>query len=142
LDGLARPPQPFAVLPAPPAVTIMGLENTARSENGGPPDGEIAATTLEAGQRATMSVTLAPDRCTSFVGQGGLGVIELDLFLTPAGAPATIAQQDTGVGPIAVLGARGECLAAGGAVPASGELHVQVRRGRGLVLVRTYRRPR
>ena len=41
-----------------------------------------ASSTLAEGQRASIPVKLPLDACVVFIAQGGLGIMELDLFLT------------------------------------------------------------
>ena len=135
----------LALVPAalPPKVTAIALADTARGEAPGMrPAEEIAAATLPEGKRATMAVTLAPGSCATFIAQGGLGVIEVDLFLVLAdrSAGARILAQDRGVGPIAVIGGHGRCYKNPRDTPLAAELHTTVRRGSGVVLVRGYRK--
>jgi hypothetical protein len=103
--------------------------------------GDVFVATLAEGQRATMPVKLSPGECATFIAQGGLGVIEVDLFLTQGdGAAARIIGQDPATGPIAVIGGHGQCFAG---APGSGTLatlNAAVRRGAGVVLVGEYRK--
>jgi hypothetical protein len=143
---MARTSPPAAALsqpPAPPRVTALALANTARGEALGMRAEEpVASATLREGERAALPVRIAPGECATFLAQGGLGVVEVDLFLTPAGAPAAdVLVEDPTSGPIAVLGGRGACFPNRGATPIQAELHVQLRRGGGVVLVQGYRQP-
>jgi hypothetical protein len=143
LADLAKPAEALAAEANPPRVTAIGLDNTARGEaRGMTADRAIRSATLREGQRATTSLTVAPGECATFIAQGGLGVVEVDLFLTIAsGGPARILAEDRRSGSIAVIGGRGECFLNRGQTPLEAELHVRLRRGSGVVIVRTYRRP-
>jgi len=143
LDGLSQPSAPLAVTMRPPEVTAIGLTNTARGEAGSStPDAAMTAAALQEGQRATMPVTLAPGDCTTFIAQGGLGLVEVDLFLTVgSGASLRILAQDPTSGPIAVIGGKtGGCFRNPQAAPLAAEVAVRARRGAGLVIVRGYRK--
>lgn len=126
-----------------PKVTAIALSDTARGEAAGMrPLGPIAAATLAEGKRATTAVTLEPGTCATFIAQGGLGVIEVDLFLVLADKSegTRILAEDEGAGPIAVIGGHGRCYKNPLATPLAAELHATVRRGSGVVLVRGYRK--
>lgn len=149
---LVRASQPASALSqaaAPPRVTSLALANTARGEAHGTRAEEVTASaTLREGERATLPVRVAPGECATFIAQGGLGVVEVDLFLTlPGGAAAAagrapeILVEDPTSGPIAVIGGRDACFPNRGAAPLEAALHVQLRRGGGVVLVQGYRQP-
>src|SRR5689334_19667031 len=105
------------------------------------PSGEIFSTTLAEGQRATLPVKLAAGECATFIAQGGLGVIEVDLFLTGGeGVHARILAEDTATGPIAVIGGHGRCVTGPAGAGIEATLHAAVRRGAGVVLVRAYKK--
>jgi hypothetical protein len=88
-----------------------------------------------------VQVTLAPGECATFIAQGGLGIVEVDLFLTTGqGSQARILAQDPTSGPIAVLGGKGACFRNPQQGAAQLDLSVRARRGAGLVIVRGYRR--
>jgi hypothetical protein len=142
LEGIAQPPAMLSQASSPPKVTVVGLEHTARGEAGGMrADGAIIGAMLTEGQRASLAVTLAANDCATFVAQGGLGVVELDLFLTSGeGSSMRVIAEDPTSGPIAVIGGRAGCVAHGGRAPLKAELHARVRRGAGLVLVRGFRK--
>ena len=125
---------------APQGVTARALDDTRRGEAPGmKADGTIFAATLTEGQRATLPVKMTPGECVTYVAQGGLGVIEVDLFLTVGdGAAARILAEDPSTGPIGVIGGRGQCFSSPS--PVDGVLHAAARRGAGLVLVRAFRR--
>ena len=132
----------LAAVSAPPRVTAIALDDTRRGEA---PEmksaGEIFSARLAEGQRATMAVRLAPGECATFIAQGGLGVIEVDLFLTGGeGASERILAEDTATGPIAVIGGRGKCFPGAPGTGTTAVLNAAVRRGAGVVLVREYRK--
>lgn len=142
LDHLAAP----AVAPsreAPPGVATIALANTALGEAAGlTPEGPVVFAALSPGQRLTIPVTLPPGRCATYLAQGGLGVIEIDLFLTtPAqgNVPGFLADE-VAAGPIAVIGGRRGCMKAPPGAPSALELHAVLRRGAGNVLVQTFAR--
>ncbi len=141
LARLAQPALPLAPATSPPRVTGIALDDTRRGEAAGMIGvGPIRSASLAEGQRAAMAVTIGPDDCVTFIAQGGLGVIEVDLFLTTGEGTATkILAQDPSTGPIAVLGGRGRCLGRDD-IGASSTLHTEMRRGGGVVLVAEYRR--
>jgi hypothetical protein len=96
---------------------------------------------LAEGQRGTMPVKVGAGECVAFIAQGGLGVIEVDLFLTSEkGAAGKILAEDPTTGPIAVIGGRGKCVTGVAGTGTDAVLNVTVRRGAGVVLVREYRR--
>jgi hypothetical protein len=136
---LAQPAVPLTATTSPPRVTAIGLDDTRRGEAPDmKPDGEIFVATLAEGHRATMPVKIPPGACETFIAQGGLGVIEVDLFLTrKEGASERIVAEDPSTGPIAVLGGHGKCLPGSGT---EATLHASVRRGAGVVLVRAYKK--
>jgi|HubBroStandDraft_6_1064221.scaffolds.fasta_scaffold1007738_1 hypothetical protein len=138
--NMAKPAIPLGPASEAPRATAGALADTARGEAAGmKPLGELAVATLREGQRAMMPVTLAPGECATFIAEGGLGVIEVDVFLTTTGgADARILAQDPGNGPIGVIGGHGHCYANDKAAPLSVELQVTVRRGAGVVLLQGY----
>ncbi|XXT15315.1 hypothetical protein WME94_34200 [Sorangium sp. So ce429] len=127
-----------------PRVTALALENTARGEARGlTVMGDVVSLAIAEGESGAIPVRVAPGECTVFIAQGGLGVIEVDLFVTKGAAPALeIAAQDADSGPVAVIGGRGACFSVPGSMPLAVSLHAQVRRGVGVVLVQGYRGPR
>jgi hypothetical protein len=142
LDHLAAPAV-TASSGAPPGVATIALANTALGETDGlTAQGPPVFARLLPGQRLTIPVALPPGRCATFLAQGGLGVIEIDLFLTtPADGkvPAFLASE-VASGPVAVIGGRRGCIAAPAGAPSALELHAVVRRGDGAVLVQTFAR--
>jgi hypothetical protein len=143
VDTFGAPAVSFSEASKPPRVTKMALESTVLSEAPDmKPEGPLLAATLREGERAWMRVTIPAGACITYIAQGGLGVVELDAFLTEAAdkPPPRILVEDKNEGPIAVIGGRAGCFrspAAEGA-PFAGELHVRARRGSGLVLVQGY----
>jgi len=141
LAGLARPS--VAASPGPPSrVTALALANTALGEAAEmKPRGAPFTAILAAGQRLTAPASIGPGECVTLIAQGGLGVIEVDLFLTQGeGDAATILAQDLASGPIAVIGGRRGCFKPPGGGAIAADLHVMVRRGAGPVLVQGFQR--
>jgi hypothetical protein len=128
--------------PSPPKVTTIALDDTRRGEAPGmKPAGDILSSTLAEGQRAATPVKLAPGECVTFIAQGGLGVIEVDLFLTSGeGDRGRILAEDPATGPIAVIGGHGKCVTGAAGTGTEAMLHAAVRRGSGVVLVREYKK--
>jgi hypothetical protein len=125
----------------PPRVIALGLDATARGEALGlHADGLTESAILGEGERARLPVALPRNSCVTYIAQGGLGVVEVDLFLTAPleGGALRVVSEDLHEGPIAVIGGKEGCLGVKG--PFVGDLHVQVRKGEGQVLVRRYRR--
>ena len=125
-----------------PRVTEMALADTARGEAPDmTPIGAVAGASLLEGQRAMMPVTLGPGECATFIAEGGLGVIEVDLFLLLADRSSglRVLAEDPGVGPVGIVGGRGHCYRNARATAVVAELHVTVRRGAGVVLLRGYK---
>jgi hypothetical protein len=88
LQRFGEAPRPFSSEP-PPRVTAIALENTARGEAPGKRAlGYLRSAVLNEGQRAVMPFSLTPKSCVSLIAQGGLGVVEVDLFLTQGTNPA------------------------------------------------------
>jgi hypothetical protein len=140
----ARIAQPAIRLTAapPPPVTKIALDDTRRGEAPGMKEaGPIYLATLAEGQRATLPVKLAPGECVTYIAQGGLGVIEVDLFLTTGeGSAGRILAEDPGAGPIAVIGGHGRCFEGARETGTAALLHAMVRRGAGVVLVGSYKK--
>jgi hypothetical protein len=139
---IAQPAVALVASQAPVRVTAIALDDTRRGEAPGmTPAGDVFQATLTEGQRGTMPVKLAAGECAAFIAQGGLGVVEVDLFLTGGdGASGRILAEDTATGPIAVIGGRGRCVRGANGAALDAMLNVAVRRGAGVVLVRQYRR--
>lgn len=140
LAGARSPSAPLLVATAPPRVTELALANTALGEAAGmTPSSELRWALLAPGGRASMPVTLDPTECVTFIAQGGLGVVELDLFLTiGSGEALAVVAEDAATGPIAVIGGRAGCYLP--PMRAEAELYVRARQGAGVVLVRGFRR--
>lgn len=143
LDHL-RAPATAPSSAAPPGVAARALANTALGEAAGSkPDGPIVFAALAVGQILTVPVTLPAGRCATLLAQGGLGVIEIDLFLTAPGAPGAapaVLASEVAPGPVAVIGGRRGCLSAPAGAPSALNLHAVLRRGQGAVLVQTFTR--
>jgi hypothetical protein len=139
---IAQLPVPLAPTVATVPVTELALDDTRRGEAPGmKQEGSIFMATLEEGQRGTVPVHVGPDECVTFIAQGGLGVIEVDLFLTDReGTEARILAQDPATGPIAVIGGRGRCSTGAREKGTDAVLHAAVRRGAGVVLVGVYKK--
>jgi hypothetical protein len=141
LDHLGAPAVPPSS-GAPSRVAALALAGTALGETVGlTSQGPAVFASLTSGQRLTIPVALPPGRCATFLAQGGLSVIEIDLFLTTPAAegkvPAFLAAE-LSAGPVAVIGGRRGCLAAPAGAPSALELHAVLRRGAGAVLVQAY----
>jgi hypothetical protein len=142
LDHLAAPAVPPSS-GAPPGVAAIALANTALGEAKGlTAVGPPVFARLLVGQRLSIPVTLPRGRCATFLAQGGLGVIEIDLFLTtPAeGTVPAFLASEVASGPVAVIGGRKGCMAAPDGAPSSLVLHAIVRRGEGNVLAQAFAR--
>ena len=140
LDHLSAPAVPPSSA-APSRVATLALAATALGETAGlTSQGPAVFAVLTPGQRLTVPVTLPPGRCATFLAQGGLGVIEIDLFLaTPsAGRLPAVLAAEVAPGPVAVIGGRRGCLAAPPGAPSALELHAMLRRGEGAVLVQVF----
>jgi hypothetical protein len=139
---MAQAAVPLAATTQPPRVTALSLDDTRRGEAPGMKAiGDLFTATLAEGQRATTRIKLAPGECETFIAQGGLGVIEVDLFLTAGDGPtARILAEDPATGPIAVIGGHGKCFAGAAGTGTEAVLHAAVRRGAGVVLVQAYRK--
>lgn len=140
-EAAGAPSATLAPPRSPSRVLVTAMENTAAGEaRRAAPVTDMLGSTLPEGGRASATLTLPSGSCTTFVAQGGLGVIETDLFLTDrddtAPAPVILAA-DPDSGPIAVIGgAASGCFNAPFNLPV--RLTVQVRRGAGPVLVRAF----
>jgi hypothetical protein len=139
---MAQAPVPLVATPSPPRVTATALDDTRRGEAPGMARaGDVYAATLAEGQRASTKVRVGPGECATFIAQGGIGVIEVDLFLTRGeGAASEILAQDPATGPIAVIGGHGRCLTGAPGTGSEATLNAVVRRGAGVVLVGAYKK--
>lgn len=142
LDHLAAPAVPPSSGAAPGVATIA-LANTALGEAAGlTAQGPPTFARLLVGQRLSIPVTLPPGRCATYLAQGGLGVIEIDLFLTTQaeGKVPSFFASEVASGPVAVIGGRRGCLPAQPGAPSDLTLHAILRRGEGVVLVQAFAR--
>ncbi|MEJ7734057.1 MAG: hypothetical protein WKG00_33290 [Polyangiaceae bacterium] len=140
LAGFGDTPVPLLAIPEAPKVTLLSLQQTADGEAPSMKADPVAGGLLVEGQRATAPLAVAAGECVTVIAQGGLGIVELDLFLT-AKQESRIAllAQDAMPGPIAVIGGKARCFSAPPGAPAI-EVSVRARRGAGVVLTRVYRR--
>jgi hypothetical protein len=140
LAGFGEASVPLLAIPEAPKVTLLALQQTADGEAPSMKADPVAGGLLVEGQRATAPLSVATGDCVTVIAQGGLGIVELDLFLTANqdGRIALLAQ-DAMPGPIAVIGGKARCFAAPVGAPAI-EVSVRARRGAGVVLTRVYRR--
>ncbi len=140
LGNVVKPAPRLLTNERPPRVLALGLDATARGEALGlRADGLTDSAVLAEGETARLPVALPPNSCVTYIAQGGLGVVEADLFLTTLqDVVIRVLAEDVRVGSIAVIGGKEGCFQVKG--PVQGELHVQVRKGEGQVLVRRYRR--
>lgn len=140
LASIGEPSSPLAIASQTPRVTTMALENTALGEAPGMEPGTLWAAALAPGRRATTRLELGPADCTTFIAQGGLGTVEVDLFVTVGqGADLRIVAEDASSGPIAIIGGRAGCFRLPPHAPPPADLHVRMRHGAGIVVVRAYR---
>lgn len=123
-------------------VMLAALSNSALDAAFGmEPEGEVLGAELLEGERAARNVQLMPGKCLTFVAQGGLGTVEVDMaLLRNEEHSVSVIALDEQEGPIAVLGRGSACLRHSEAKPFSGTLSVLMRKGGGLVLVRSYQR--
>lgn len=140
LAGFGDVAVPLLAIPEAPKVTLLALDQTAQGEAPGMKSDPVAGGVLVEGQRATAPLSVAPGECVTVIAQGGLGIVELDLFLTAKqdGRIAILAQ-DAMPGPIAVIGGKARCFATPPGAPAI-EVSARARRGAGVVLTRVHRR--
>jgi len=143
LAHLGEPSPSLSADVHPSRVLSLALDGSARGESlelepAGPPLGA----TLAEGQHARVSLSLPAGACTTVVAQGGIGVVELDVFLVVEGAadagPTRVVAQDARSGPTAVIGGERGCF--GLTEPFEGSLVVQIRKGSGMVLVQRFAR--
>lgn len=136
--------KPLSLAPAtnPSRVLSLALDSSVRGETEGlTQDGPILEATLEEGQLArTERATLDAPACVTIVAQGGLGVVELDLFVLTgdASAPRILAEDRRG-GPTAVIGGKDGCFPLDRG--AETEIVALVRKGSGPILVERFRKP-
>lgn len=123
-------------------VLRSGLEATARGVAPGmTSSSDPAMASLAEGARLTIPLPMQPGECFTVVAQGGLGVVELDLYLTEGVEPRVqIVAEDREIGPIAVLRGENGCLAGARSAAPDGAVHAVVRQGAGLVAVQIYKR--
>ncbi|WP_240806747.1 hypothetical protein [Polyangium spumosum] len=139
LERYLLPPLPLRTDVRPSRVLVLALDGSVRGETAGmSAEGPRLGATLAEGQRASVPVSFSAGACLTVVAQGGLGVVELDLFLTTGEpGPVRIVAQDARAGPTAVIGGEHDCFTF--LEPFSGHLSVFMREGSGLVLVQPFR---
>jgi len=141
LGSVVEPASSLLTSSEPPRVLALALDATARGEALGlHADGLAQSAILHEGESARLPVALPRNACVTYIAQGGIGVVETDLFLTTTleDGALRVMGEDVREGPIAVIGGKEGCLGVKG--PFVGDLHVQIRKGEGQVLVRRYRR--
>jgi hypothetical protein len=124
----------------PSPVLELALDSSARGETEGlSQDGAAQAFTLDEGGHARLPLALAKDTCVTIVAQGGIGVVELDLFVVAGeDKPPQILAQDPLSGPAAVIGGKPGCLPVDRDFAAT--LVAIARKGSGNILVERFRR--
>lgn len=123
-------------------VLMSAFSNSALdSAFGMEPEGEVLGVELSEGERASQTLQLMPGKCMTWIAQGGLGTIEIDMVLVSAeGNAASIIALDEQEGPIAVLGRGMGCVRHKQSKPLPAALSVVMRKGGGLLLLRSYQR--
>ncbi|MDC0747371.1 hypothetical protein [Polyangium mundeleinium] len=139
LEHYAAPALPLLPDVRPSRVLGLAFEGSVRGETAGmSAEGARFGATLAEGQRAWVPVSYPVGACVTVVAQGGLGVVEVDVFLTTGEpAPMRIVAQDARTGPTAVIGGKDDCFSF--FEPFIGNLSVTVRKGSGMVLVQQFR---
>lgn len=138
--SLLLPPVMMSLSKHPSPVLALAFDGTTRGQvDGLSGDGPTRSVTLGEGEHARVPVSLSPGSCLTVVGHGGLGVVELDLFLMePAQPSRRLIAQDLVHGPSAILGGKEGCFPAERAMEL--ELYLLARRGAGEVLFQIFRR--
>ncbi|MDI1445375.1 hypothetical protein [Polyangium sp. 6x1] len=139
LERYAAPALPLLPDVRPSRVLGLAFDGSVRGETAGmSAEGARFGATLAEGERAWVPVSYPVGACVTVVAQGGIGVVEVDLFLTTSGpAPVRIVAQDARTGPTAVIGGKDDCFLL--LEPFIGNLSVSVRKGSGMVLVQQFR---
>ncbi|MDI1477865.1 hypothetical protein [Polyangium sp. y55x31] len=139
LERYAAPTLPLLTDVKPSRVLGLAFDGSVRGETDGmSTEGPRFGVTLAEGQRATVPVSYPVGACVTVVAQGGIGVVEVDLFLTTGEpAPVKIVAQDARAGATAVIGGKDDCFSF--FEPFVGNLSVIVRKGSGMVLVQQFR---
>lgn len=153
VETLARPSHPLAST-TPQSLTAQSVIDTSRVE-ARDAAGELALFEAKIGEGERAALPLAPkgDECFTAIAHGGLGVMELDVFIVAGsdGDPKFLAEDEKS-GPVAVAGGRAQCppsqpscgpVCVSEALESAPGLRVEVvvRRGRGPVVVGVARRP-
>ncbi|MDI3282359.1 hypothetical protein [Polyangium sp. 15x6] len=139
LERYAAPALPLLPDVKPSRVLALAFDGSVRGETAGmSAEGARFGATLAEGERAWVPVSYPVGACVTVVAQGGIGVVELDVFLTTGEpVPVKIVAQDAREGPTAVIGGRDDCFPL--LEPFIGNLSVTVRKGSGMVLVQQFR---
>jgi len=138
---LSTTPVAFAPATNPGSVLSLALEGSVRGEvDGLSQDGPILEAALEEGEWArTPRTKLDAPACITLVAQGGVGTVELDLFVLSGkpSAPRLLAEDKRG-GPLAIIGGKTGCflLDAG----TDFEIIALMRKGSGSLLVLRFRK--
>lgn len=152
LESLTRPARALEAASA-DTLTAMAVLETGRVEaRDASGDLLLLGARLSEGDRARVDLKPAGAECFTAIAHGGIGVMELDVFLVtgPDGDP-TIVRDDEKSGPVAVAGGGSACsvtLSTCGPVCWNGDassvaprVEVVVRRGSGPVVVGIARKP-
>ena len=149
LAHLEAPARPLEPVPA-TTLTARAVLDTSRVEARAAPPPALFGATLAEGERARVAVELEDGACVTAIAHGGLGVMEVDVFVVSGEDRApTILRDDEKSGPVAVAAGSATCTpaarvcgpvcaAAGAARP---RVEVIVRRGGGPVVVGVARVP-
>lgn len=123
-------------------VMLQALSNTALDAAFGmQPQSDVLGANLLEGELASHALTVPPGKCITYVAQGGLGTVEIDMMLVRKQKQAvSMMALDEQEGPIAVLGRGTSCVRHREPKPFEATLTVWMRKGSGLVLVRAYER--
>lgn len=139
LERYVLPALPLLTDVRPSRVLALALDGSVRGETAGmSAEGPRFGANLAEGQRASVPVSFPAGACLTVVAQGGIGVVEVDLFLTTGEPnPVRIVAQDARAGPTAVIGGKDDCFTF--FEPFLGNLSVTARKGSGMVLVQQFR---
>jgi hypothetical protein len=151
LEAVRRPATPLGPVD-PGSVTALAVVDTQRVEaRAAEQPLVLSQATLGEGERARLDLETAGHECFTAIAHGGLGVMELDVFISSGEATEpTILARDDKSGPVAVAGGASACptprpgcgpvCVPSSAVPAGLRVDVVVRKGRGPVVLGVARR--
>lgn len=146
LEAVRRPAVPLAAVEA-GSLTAQAVLDTKKVEARVAPDPiALSQATLAEGERVRLDLDTQGDECFTAIAHGGLGVMELDVFISSGDALApTILARDEKSGPEAVAGGSSSCATPrpgcgpvcvpARAVPAGLRVEVVVRKGKGPVVL-------